>query len=131
MDLLHVIPSIAPDHGGPSRSVPLLVQALRDQGLNVTLAAGGSSDANNVSLEHRKIPGEILTDAAKKKLSKAISEANLVEIHSLWNGTSSWTAAACRHVGVPYVLTPRGMLDPLCVANHVVSKWVYPEYVCV
>lgn len=125
MRVLHVIPSIAPDHGGPSRSVPLLVEALKHQGIDVRLAAAGTNGGNNLSLSHLQIPGEVLTADSKRRLAKAVSESDLVEIHSWWNGTSSSAAAACRRAGVPYVLTPRGMLDPACVSNHSMSKWVY------
>lgn len=129
MRVLHVIPSIAPEHGGPSRSVPRLVETLRQQGIDVRLAAAGTNGERNVTLKHLQMPGEILTAESKKKLAKAVAESDLVEIHSLWNGTSSSAAAACRRAGVPYVLTPRGMLDPACVSNHSMSKWVYRRLV--
>ncbi|HEV7747317.1 MAG TPA: glycosyltransferase [Pyrinomonadaceae bacterium] len=125
MRVLHVIPSVAPDHGGPSRSVPLLVTALRAEGINVSLAAAGAVGDEKLTLNHLSVRGEILTSESKQKLARAISNSDLVEIHSLWNGTSSWAAGACRHAGVPYVLTPRGMLDPLCVANRSMSKRIY------
>lgn len=129
MRVLHVIPNIAPDHGGPSRSVPLLVEALRNKGIEVRLAAAGTNGERNVSLDHLPVPGEVLTIDSKRRLAEAISQSDLVEIHSLWNGTSSLAAASCRRSGVPYVLTPRGMLDPACVSNHSVSKWFYRRLV--
>ncbi|MGH9929249.1 MAG: glycosyltransferase, partial [Pyrinomonadaceae bacterium] len=105
--------------------MPLLVNALRAEGVNVTLAASGAVGDEELTLNHLPMPGEILTTQCKRKLNGAIGESDLVEIHSLWNGTSSWAAAACRRAGKPYVLTPRGMLDPLCVANRSVSKRIY------
>jgi glycosyltransferase involved in cell wall biosynthesis len=89
------------------------------------LAAAGAVGDENLNLHHLPMPGEILTTESKRKLKHAIGKSDLVEIHSLWNGTSSWAAAACRRAGIPYVLTPRGMLDPLCVANRSVSKHIY------
>lgn len=129
MRVLHVIPSIAANHGGPSRSVPLLVNALKECGINASLAAGGASDDHIISLKHLPLPGEVLTRDSLRRLAKAIADSDLVEIHSLWNGTSSSAAAACRRARVPYVLTPRGMLDPACVANHSISKSVYRHFV--
>src|SRR5687767_12011143 len=123
--VLHVIPSIAPDHGGPSRSVPHLVKALRQEGIDAVLAAAGGNDEADLPLKHLPVPGEILTPESKTLLAEEISRADLVEIHSVWNGTSSTAAALCRRAGVPYILTPRGMLDPECVANRAMSKRLY------
>jgi len=124
-----VIPSIAANHGGPSRSVPLLVEALKEFGINASLAAGGASADHIIPLKHLPVPGEVLTRDSMRRLAKAIGDSDLVEIHSLWNGTSSSAAAACRRARVPYVLTPMGMLDPACVAKHSISKSVYRHFV--
>ena len=125
MRVLHVIPSIAPGVGGPSRSVPRLVETLREQGIDALLAAGGGSNDCDLPLDHLRFPGEILSLGSKQKLAKAIESADVVEIHSLWNGTSSIAASLCQRRGVPYILTPRGMLDPKCLSNHSLSKNLY------
>ncbi len=129
MRVLHVVPNISPGHGGPSRSVPLLVESLKQHGMDVRLAAAGTNGEQNITLEHLRVPGEVLTIESKRKLEAAITQSDVVEIHSLWNGTSSLAASSCRRAGVPYVLTPRGMLDPACVSNHSVSKWFYRRLV--
>jgi glycosyltransferase involved in cell wall biosynthesis len=129
MRVLHVVPSVAANHGGPSRSVPLLVKALKECGINASLAAGGAAVDHIISLKHLPVPGEVLTRDSLRRLAKAIGDSDLVEIHSLWNCTSSSAAAACRRMQIPYVLTPRGMLDPACVANHSISKSVYRHFV--
>jgi glycosyltransferase involved in cell wall biosynthesis len=125
MRVLHIVPSIAPDHGGPSRSVPRLVDALKEEGIDAILAASGGTGNSHLILKHLPLPGEILTPQSKERLALEISASDLVEIHSLWNGTTTAAAATCRKLKVPYVLTPRGMLDPACIANHSFSKRVY------
>ena len=124
MRVLHVIPSIAPTVGGPSRSVPRLVETLREQGIDALLAAGGTNDCD-LPLDHLRFPGEVLSRGSKQKLAKAIESADVVEIHSLWNGTSSIAASLCQRRGIPYILTPRGMLDPKCLSNHSLLKNLY------
>jgi len=101
------------------------VGALKQQGIEAVLAAGGSDGNADLSLQHLPVPGEFLSSESKRRLTAAIGAADLVEIHSLWNGTSSAAASACRRAGVPYILTPRGMLDPECVANRAASKRLY------
>lgn len=101
------------------------MEALKQEGIDAVLAAAGAKGNSHLSLEHLPVPGEILTSESKRRLAREISAADLVEIHSLWNGTSSAAAALCRRAGVPYILTPRGMLDPECVANRAMSKRLY------
>lgn len=101
------------------------MEALKQEGIDAVLASAGAKGKSRVSLEHLPVPGAILSSDSKKMLAREISAADLIEIHSLWNGTSSAAAALCRRAGVPYILTPRGMLDPECVANHAMSKRLY------
>jgi glycosyltransferase involved in cell wall biosynthesis len=125
MRLLHVVPSLAPEAGGPARSVAALVKVLRARGLSVGLAGKDAGGDDVVPIEHLAFPGEIPTLASRRALAQAIERCDLVEIHSVWNGTVSVTASMCRSAGVPYVLAPRGMLDPVCLQNRLWLKRVY------
>jgi glycosyltransferase involved in cell wall biosynthesis len=120
-----VAPSVDPSRGGPARSIPALAAALRDAGVDARLAAAGVSGDRNCPLTPWQVPGEIPDARSRAALEDAISAADLVEIHSLWNGTTSVTAAICRRRQVPYVLTPRGMLDPLCLSRRRHLKKLY------
>src|SRR5262249_55884366 len=106
--VLHVAPSVDPSRGGPARSIPALTAALRDAGVDARLAAAGVRGDGNYALSHWPVRGEIPDARSRATLDDAISAADLVEIHSLWNGTTSMTAAICRRRQVPYLLTPRG-----------------------
>lgn len=113
--VLHVVPNIDPKQGGPARSVAALVAALRRiDGLHVTLAAAGGPDLVDVPLEIRT-RWSIPTSESKRKLEAAIQQADVVELHSLWNGVISQSARICQKLKVPYLYTPRGMLDPYCL----------------
>jgi glycosyltransferase involved in cell wall biosynthesis len=120
--VLHVLPSVEQDRGGPARSVTQLVAALKNAGIDARIAARGAPD---VALRHFPIPGEIPDGASFKALAAAIASSDVVEIHSMWNGTVSSAAALCRHYRVPYILTPRGMLDPICLQKRRVGKVIY------
>lgn len=105
--------------------MPRLVAALNDEGIDAVLAAANAEGKCFLALKTLTVPGEILTSESRAALAREISNADLVEIHSLWNGTSSAAARLCRHAGVPYILTPRGMLDPACLENRAISKRLY------
>jgi len=115
---LHVVPNIDPRQGGPARSVVALVNALRQAGgLDVTLAAGGDSDRADVPLEVRG-RWSLLSRESKARLRDAIRQADVVELHSIWNEVISFAARTCRKLRVPYLYTPRGMLDPYCLRTR-------------
>jgi len=44
--------------------------------------------------------------------------ADVVHVHGLWNQTVWDAAAAARVAGRPWVLSPRGMLEPAALAHH-------------
>lgn len=118
LHVLHVVPNIDPSQGGPARSVLALVTALRrNEALQVTLAAAGPADLVDIPLTIRT-RFSLLTSASKLALKQAIQQADIVELHSLWNGVISYTARTCRSLQKPYLYTPRGMLDPFCLRTR-------------
>lgn len=116
--ILHVVPSIDPKQGGPARSVIALVEAQRKQpGLEVRVAAAGAPELVDYPLTIRtrwSIPDR----GSKRTLRQQIGQADVVELHSFWNGVVSHAASACRQLNKPYVITPRGMLDPFCLKTR-------------
>jgi glycosyltransferase involved in cell wall biosynthesis len=58
-------------------------------------------------------------------LREAISTADLVHIHSIWNGTVTVAAAISRVTGRPWIISPRGMLDPDNLARR---RWLKRLY---
>lgn len=60
---------------------------------------------------HLRSPFEIPGPRLAANLWQAIGRADIVHLHSVWNGTISLSEIICRIKGVPYVLSPRGMLD--------------------
>ena len=129
MIVLHILPSVRLERGGPSRSVRQLVGALRARGLEVSLAAEGATAEGDLPLAHLRVPGYIPDRSSRRALARAIGGADVVEIHSLWNGTASTAAALCRRAKVPYVLTPRGMLDPICLVRRRWRKRLYGLFI--
>jgi glycosyltransferase involved in cell wall biosynthesis len=118
MRVLHIVPNIDPKQGGPARSVVALVQALRKvEGLQVELAAAGPMELVDIPFTIRT-RWSLPSGTAKKKLREAIAQANVVQLHSFWNGIISYAAKTCRQLKIPYIHTPRGMLDPFCLRTR-------------
>ena len=136
MRVLHLVPSLEPATGGPSRSVPALCRALHTAGVDVELYAfrrKGTTvtvSAQDAAFPIRwltPLPGsrQLPTVSYYRQLLRNIPSFDLVHLHSLWNPTISVAAAACRRVGVPYMISPRGMLQEGALRRRRTLKTVY------
>ena len=135
MHALHITPYFAPAfrYGGPPRSVLGLCRGLRDAGVGVeviTTAADGEGilpvqtdcpveyDGIRVTYLSPAFPRRFFGARLRAALSEALPRADLCHIHGLWN-VPEWAAArAARSGGVPYVLSPRGMLLPAALGHR-------------
>jgi glycosyltransferase involved in cell wall biosynthesis len=135
--ILQILPSLAPETGGPTRSVPALGKALAKLGHRVVLytttwpATGHHADAYTHRAEN--LDYEIITFPAQPSrifdgvpCSPALVEAvlknsrafDIVHTFSLWNPVATFSLRALRHSGVPYCLSPLGMLDPIVLHRN-------------
>jgi glycosyltransferase involved in cell wall biosynthesis len=57
-----------------------------------------------------------------ENLIRDIPQFDLVHLHGLWNPVVTLAAAACRQVGVPYVISPRGMLQEVSLRHKQLRK---------
>lgn len=110
MKVLHVTSEIDPKSGGPTRSVKGLCRALSQSGVDVSLLVlKGEHEFDNpcgVNVIRRQVPD--------------LAQFDLVHLHGLWNPGLHGVAKACRKKGVPYVVSPRGMLAPWALS---VKRW--------
>jgi glycosyltransferase involved in cell wall biosynthesis len=142
---LHVVPTYLPAvrYGGPIRSVHALCRALAADGHDVhvfTTSVDGSADSDvplqrPVDLEGVKVtyfPSERLrrlywSPPMRRALAAAVGSFDLVHLHAvfLW---PIWAAArAARAGGVPYVVSPRGMLVPELIRRK--SRWIKSAWI--
>lgn len=116
--VLHVVPGLDPAAGGPSRSVLGLARAQAISGASVDLVAGGDAHGDRAVDGLRVRYGPFLTQRfaipaprLTRTLHQAMQLADVVHLHSLWNGVitqAGWLGRWCKK---PMVLSPRGMLD--------------------
>jgi len=127
MKVLHVIPSMAAVHGGPSRAIVLMETALRERGIDVETA---TTDDDGPGKRNGRACGRPLRegDATRWYFRKAmefykpspafarwaareVGRFDVVHIHGLFSFTSTAAARAARRAGVPYVVRPLGALN--------------------
>jgi glycosyltransferase involved in cell wall biosynthesis len=133
--VLHVSPYFAPAfvYGGPPRSILGLCRGLQAQGIDVqvitTTAAGADRELPPATREPVVYEGVSAryfplaeprrfwnAPGIRRMLAREIASYDVVHIHGLWH-LPGWDAARfARRAGVPYVISPRGMLEPEALA---------------
>ena len=125
--VLHVISGISRDSGGPSRSSQGLVAAECRAGVDAWIYSfdGAEPWIEGVrkfrvkSLEFRvqsRGQGEDSLELGVKDLKGF----DLVHIHGIWDPRLHNVAKMCRAAKVPYIVAPRGMLEPWSLKQ----KWL-------
>lgn len=110
MKVLHVTQGINPSSGGPTRSVKGICRALDKIGVDVTLfVIRGKHEFDNkggVKVFYGVCP--------------PVEDFDLVHIQSIWDPALHTVVKKCKSADVPYIVSPRGMLDPWALS---VKKW--------
>ena len=125
MKFLFYISSLSLKGGGPSRSVPMMAKGLAEAGAEVTLMTNYSDDMNIHALEGSTVNLYIL----KEKFPKHDIETylvkerfDIVQLQSLWSLDYHKLAQICRRQHIPYLITPRGMLEPWSLRQKAIKK---------
>lgn len=127
MNVLHVIPSLSPKHGGPSVALPWMAQSLAGAGVRVEVATtddDGPGRRMAVPLGQRLArDGYGVFHFAKQTefykvswplsrwLRAHVAEYDVVHVHALFSFASTYAAWAAHRRGVPYVVRPLGVLN--------------------
>lgn len=145
MRLLHVVPTYLPAtrYGGPIRSVHALCRELAAAGHDVqvyTTSVDGPGDSDvphgvPVDVEGVKVtyfPSRVLrrlywSPPMGRALSQATAGYDAVHLHSVFLWPILAGARAAQGAGVPYVVSPRGMLVPELIRRK--SRWVKEAWI--
>lgn len=128
MRVLHVIPSVALVHGGPSRALRQMEVALRRQGLEVFTATTDDDGPGRRLPVQAQEPGRHYarkwTDFYKVApglliwLWRHVREHDVLHVHALFSFSSVAAAVVARWRGVPYVIRPLGTLASYGVSQR-------------
>jgi glycosyltransferase involved in cell wall biosynthesis len=120
MRIAHVLRTLDPAAGGPPMVATRLAAAQARLGHEVTLMAGDHCAA---------VPGEWLPQVpgpvpsvslGMPALKSVVANSDALHLHGVWDSILFRAARAARSRGVPYVITPHGMLDPWSLAQ---KRW--------
>lgn len=133
MRILHILPLITARAGGPVAFATEGAEALESMGVASTLfstsmgqtpSAGGHRDVvaselppNAARLDLHLFPVQAprrlaFSPSMGRRLARVVAQYDIVHIHSLWlfpQFAAQWSA---RRLGVPFVVSPHGALDP-------------------
>lgn len=127
MRVLHIIPSLALTHGGPSQAISMFEQACRLQGIAIETITtdddgpgrrkeitGVGNTENNAATRHyfrKNFEFYKVSFPLVFWLWKNISRYDIVHIHALFSFTSSVATIIARLKKVPYIIRPLGTLS--------------------
>ena len=145
MRLLHVVPTYLPAvrYGGPIRSVHALCRGLAGEGHDVhvfTTSVDGPSDSDVPLLEAVDLDGVKVTyfpsrtlrrlywsPTMGRALAATVAGFDVVHLHAIYLWPIWAGARAARRHGVPYVMSPRGMLVPELIRRK--NRWVKTAWI--
>ncbi len=124
MRCCEIVPSLEEKHGGPSKSVLALSEALGSLGPQVSLLsthpnsfARAPSSSIDVRVFQRDRPRAICPSSG---LRRHLDEHpfDVVHHHSLWLRTLHYAHRRARSLRAPFVISPRGMMSPWAWQHH-------------
>jgi glycosyltransferase involved in cell wall biosynthesis len=101
----------------------MLAKGLAELGVDITLMTIRSENMNTYALEGTTAKLKVLSPSfSKKEIAKHLAEErfDLIQIQSMWDLPYHKVMVEARKLGIPYIVTPRGMLDPWSLAH---KKW--------
>lgn len=144
MKVLHVIPSLAAAHGGPSKALPLMAEALAGHGIQVDVAttdddgpgktldsiphsAPVQQNGFRVFYFHKQTEFYKVSIPMFLWLVKHVSDYDLVHIHAVFSFSTIAAGWACRMRRVPYIVRPLGVLNTWGMRNRrrLIKAWSF------
>lgn len=132
ISVTHCISTIDINSGGPGRSVPTLCKGLSALGLGQTIFSHKTYNPNLELLKKSDVDvkltlakgwaNKMLEVDFKQELE--ICKTDIFHGHSLWNPYVHWMTAVARKREIPYIISPRGTLEPWALQNRMLKKWL-------
>ncbi len=135
MRVVHIISDISRKSGGPARSSQGLVVALNQAGVDAWLVTCTCGEEPWVEgLTQFRAPTNPGWIAFWRFIKTTLQELkpDLVHIHNLWSPKLHLCVAVARSLKIPYVIAPRGTLEPWSLEQKKWKKrigmWLYQKW---
>ena len=136
--ILHVIPGLDATQGGTVTALMSMAVFQARAELKVTVAATwvGEGPPRDAEARLREAGADVrFIGPARgpllwhrdlsRTLGELVARADVVHAHGVWEEIQHRAAAVARRRGVPYVISPHGMLDPFNLNQKRLKKWLY------
>ncbi|MEM7715385.1 MAG: glycosyltransferase [Cyanobacteria bacterium P01_A01_bin.68] len=141
MKILIVTPYLGSNYGGPAKSVIELVNKVGNQGISVDVITTNANSHENLSVPLNKWIDEanyriryfpcwykndfIVSASLSNWLFNHVAQYDLVHTNTIFALVISLVHWICRFHHVPYIITPRGMLEPWALSYKAWKKKLY------
>ena len=137
MRIVHVIGNIEAKAGGPTAVLATMARCQTRLGLDVSVISGFDAESDPKSPSPIRAAGVpvLLVGPVRGPLEAhpnltpilegRIADADVVHFHGIWEEILYRASRICRRRGVPYVMTPHGMLDRWSLRRKWLKKQVY------
>lgn len=136
MKVLHVAMDVNPVHGGPPRSIAGLCRAEAEAGIDVTLFIHGPTGCETADLGKCKLikgSGLSIDGHWRADIANALDSVkpDIVHQHAMWCLPLHIDDVECRRRGIPYIIAPRGSLEPWSLQQarwkKKMARWLYQD----
>ena len=119
MKVLHIINSIDKSGGGPSRSVPQTCMELANLGIVIELVTQESDDmVPLIETSHFAVKYLSIWDLFLYGSLLSAKDIDLIHLQHIWTPYIQVMAFWAYQKRIPYIITPRGMLEPWIMAQN-------------
>ena len=125
VNILQVVPTLTVEDGGVSQVVVALGEALAARGHTVAIRTvdvpGTRLGSTTVDIQAFPRTGVKRLKGSRELLARLRSEIPsqaIVHCHGMWETPTNAAASLARSHGVPYIVTPHGMLDTWSIHHH-------------
>ena len=135
MKILHTITGLGVMSGGTSTCVYELVKALNQNGLSTDILTNvGStknpliSNDNFIHTVNAKYRTPFSFSSTMRKALREINDYDIIHINGLWSEQSLYSAHIAKKRGIPYIVSPHGMLYPQALSVKPFRKWLMRKF---
>lgn len=119
MKIVHITSSIDKSFGGPARSVPQTCLELAKLGVSIELIAQDSLDKVTIpDTNNFKLSLKSYWQLFKYGSKISSQDVNLIHLQHIWTPYIYLMAFWAYKKNIPYIITPRGMLEPWIMAHN-------------